>query len=497
MATDGNDANPGTLARPFQTISRAIAEIIPGDTIYVRGGRYALTATIMIPAAKSGTAGQWVTLTAFPNETPLLDFSAQPGGARGISLRASYWHLHGLQIKGAGDNGMEIDGGTNNLIENCAFFENRDSGLQLSNGAADNRISNCDSYYNADPPDYADADGFAPKLTVGSGNVFQGCRAWGNADDGWDGYLRGADNVSTILENCWTWGNGYLKDGTDPGPQANGNGFKLGGGDNSNSGQLRHHVVLINCLAFNNKQKGFDQNNNAGSMTLLQCTGYNNREANYSLSRALAPGQTLTVKNCVSFAGRVELGSFAVQAANSWMSPFVVTAADFADLDPAPAALPRRADGSLPAMPFLHLAAGSDLIDAGVDLGRPFKGRAPDLGAFESDFGTAVANEKFTPAEFRLHQNHPNPFHSMTMIEYEVPGSAHVKISVYDILGREVMQLMNEAKAAGRYELQFNAQNLPGGIYFCRLAAGSLIQTKKMMVMRSFRAREGPFPRRE
>ncbi|MDZ7307655.1 MAG: T9SS type A sorting domain-containing protein, partial [candidate division KSB1 bacterium] len=146
-----------------------------------------------------------------------------------------------------------------------------------------------------------------------------------------------------------------------------------------------------------------------------------------------------------------------------------------------------------------HMAAiGHPIIgDGKYGAGVALEGRAPDLGAFESDFGTAVANEKFTPAEFRLHQNHPNPFHSMTMIEYEVPGSAHVKISVYDILGREVMQLMNEAKAAGRYELQFNAQNLPGGIYFCRLAAGSLIQTKKMMVMRSFRAREGPFPRRE
>ena len=78
------------------------------------------------------------------------------------------------------------------------------------------------------------------------------------------------------LEQCWTWGNGWLKDGSDPGSQANGNGFKMGGGDNSNSAQLTHHFILKNCLAFGNKAKGFDQNNNAGSMTLLNCTSFGN-----------------------------------------------------------------------------------------------------------------------------------------------------------------------------------------------------------------------------
>ena len=282
---------------------------------------------------------------------------------------------------------MNIDFGSNNIIEKCQFYENRDSGLQLGNGSANNRIINCDSYYNADPTDYGDADGFAPKLTVGSGNYFYGCRAWGNCDDGWDGYMRGAADVTTTLENCWTWGNGYLKNGTDPGTQANGNGFKMGGGDNSNADSLMHHFVLINCVAFNNKGKGFDQNNNLGSMTLYNCTGYGNLVANYRIQRALVPGQTLTVKNCISFNGGVELGTFAVQENNGWLH-LVVTADDFLSLDTESA--PRQADGSLPEIEFLHLARGSDLIDGGVNLGYPYKGTAPDLGAFESDFPTSV-----------------------------------------------------------------------------------------------------------
>ncbi|HES60189.1 MAG TPA: hypothetical protein ENO18_07145, partial [Caldithrix sp.] len=275
-APDGSDENPGTIDEPYGTFAKAISESAPGDTVYVRGGVYNLTSTITITIVKSGLDSLMCIMTAYGDEQPILDFSAQSFGSKGISLKANYWHIIGLQIKGAGDNGMEINFGSDNIIERCQFYDNRDSGLQLSYGSTNNQIINCDSYYNADPDNYSDADGFAPKLTVGSGNYFYGCRAWGNCDDGWDGYLHGADDVTTTLENCWTWGNGYLKDGVDPGSQANGNGFKMGGGDNSNSDSLMHHFILINCVAFENKGKGFDQNNNLGSMTLFNCTGYDN-----------------------------------------------------------------------------------------------------------------------------------------------------------------------------------------------------------------------------
>lgn len=484
VATDGNDANPGTFAQPFATITKAISVAVPGDTIYVRGGAYALTTTITVSSSKSGSDSQRYFLLAYPNERPLLDFSSTAFGIKGIRLNASYWYIKGFDVKGAGDNGLEISGGSNNIIEFCSFFENRDSGVQLSNGASNNRIINCDSYYNADPPDYGDADGFAPKLTVGSGNYFYGCRAWANVDDGWDGYMRGANDVTTTLENCWTWGNGYLKDGTDPGAQANGNGFKMGGGDNSNSDQLMHHFILKNCLAFNNKYKGFDQNNNVGSMTLLNCTGYNNREANYRIQRTLNSGQTLTVKNCLSLNGLVQLGAFAIQETNGWMSPFVVTATDFLSLDPASASAPRQADGSLPVIEFMHLASGSDLIDAGVDLGLPYNGKAPDLGAFESDFATAIETEEFAPAEFRLYQNYPNPFNPETAIKFKLPKSSFVTLKIFNLAGQEIAGLVEGFKVAGDHEVKWQSQDLPSGVYFYRLQAGNFSETKKLILQR-------------
>ena len=88
-------------------------------------------------------------------------------------------------------------GGSNNIIVFCSFFENHDTGLQLGNGAANNQIINCDSHFNEDLGQ-GNADGFASKLTVGSGNYFYGCMAWQNSDDGWDGYMRGANDVKSI-----------------------------------------------------------------------------------------------------------------------------------------------------------------------------------------------------------------------------------------------------------------------------------------------------------
>src|SRR5512143_4076417 len=379
VSTAGNDLWPGTIDSAFATIPRAVTAAVAGDTIYVRGGTYAYAATITL--SKSGTSGNRYYLFAYGGERALLDFSAMAVSSsnRGIRVSGSWWHIRGLDIYKAGDNGMHVSG-SNNIIEFCSFFENNDTGLQLSGGASNNQVINCDAYYNADPGQ-GNADGFAPKLDVGTGNAFYGCRSWQNSDDGFDGYLRPSDGVMTTYENCWCFKNGYLKNGTAS--VGNGNGFKMGGSDLAD---LRHRVVMKNCVAFDNRVKGFDQNNNRGSMTLYNCTAYRNG-TNYSISGALAVGETLKVVNCDVLGSYGTLGSFAVQATNSWMSPFVVTADDYLTTDTAGVRGPRKADGSLPDVPFMHLAAGSDLVDGGTDVGLPYNGTAPDLGAFERGTG--------------------------------------------------------------------------------------------------------------
>jgi hypothetical protein len=384
---NGTDSGSGDIGHPFKTIPYAVGLAAAGDTIYVRGGTHIYTTTITI--SKSGTAGAKYYLYAYPGERPLLNFSSMAvnGNNRGILLTGSYWYIKGIDIKGAGDNGMWMSS-SNNIIEFCSFYENRDSGLQLNDGAANNQIINCDSYYNCDPGQ-GNADGFSPKLAVGSGNYFYGCRSWQNSDDAYDGYLRpttGPNSVNTTYENCWAMKAGYLKSGAVA-TSGNGNGFKMGGGDNSNAAKLRHNVTLKNCLAFNNSAKGFDQNNDKGDMTLYNCTAFNNGTgiggANYSISVVLAGGATAKITNCVYLTGSMNLAAWVVQTTNSWLSPFTTTSADFVSIDPSAAYGARKADGSLPDITFMRLANGSDLIDGGTDVGLPYHGSAPDLGAFE------------------------------------------------------------------------------------------------------------------
>ena len=118
-------------------------------------------------------------------------------------------------------------------------------------------------------------------------------------------------------------------------------------------------------------------------MILYNCTAYRNKGGNFGFSQLIGAGKILEIKNCVAVDGKVAIADFAIQETNNWMSPFIVTPDDFSSLDTTGITGPRKADGSLPDVKFVHLVRGSDLIDAGTNLGIPYTGKAPDLGAFE------------------------------------------------------------------------------------------------------------------
>ena len=480
VSTTGNDTLPGTIDQPFKTITKALSSsIVAGDSIMVRGGIYTLTSTITINTSISGKQDTLCHLYAYPGERTQLDFTGQALGGRGIQIKASFWHIRGFDIIGAGDNGMYITGAFN-IIEFCSFSKNQDSGCQLSGGANNNKIINCDSFYNQDPTE-GNSDGFSPKLDVGTNNYFYGCRSWQNTDDGFDGYLRPSNNVTTTLDNCWTFMNGYRRDGTIS--TGNGNGFKMGGSDTK---LLEHNFILYNCLSFDNKSKGFDQNSNKGSITLINCTGYRNTGKNYSVVLALDSGKVLTVTNCLVY-GPMGTLVLAVLTTNSWMLPDSVTISDFVSLDTAGVRGPRKPDGSLPDVNFMHLTHGTHLINSGTIIpGRPFNGSAPDLGCFETDdtLTTALKNEVNHKVGYYLSNNYPNPFNPSTDIVYQIPASSHVILTIYNILGKEVETLVNEDKREGTYYVKFNAANLASGIYFYTLKTNNYVQTKKMILMK-------------
>jgi hypothetical protein len=350
-----------------------------GSTIYIRGGTYYFGETITLD--QSGSQSNKISLRNYPadDERPLLDFSAmsESSSNRGLKLQGDYWHIYGIDVRKAGDNCLYITG-SNNLIEFSTFSECADTGVQLAKGASDNLIKNVDSYYNADSS-LENADGFAAKLDVGDGNRFYGCRAWNNLDDGFDGYLRGADNITTTYENCWVMRNGYLKDGSLG--AGDGNGFKTGGSDDKD---LKHNAILINTIAAGNAVDGYDHNSNRGEVTIYNAIAHDNgRNINFSSSNQASK---LTIKNTISMGASDSLKASSTDIeANSWQDGRSAEENDFVSVDIDELLMPRKADGSLPDVNYFKLVDESNLIDAGVDVGLPYNGAAPDIGAFESE----------------------------------------------------------------------------------------------------------------
>ncbi|MDP4188478.1 MAG: T9SS type A sorting domain-containing protein, partial [Bacteroidota bacterium] len=482
VGLNGNDSNNGmSLNSPFRTITKAVSVVAGGDTVFVRGGTYEYTTTIKF--SQSGDANHLISLKVYPgDQRPVLDFSGMAVNStnRGVSLTGSYWYIKGIRIKGAGDNGMNISGGAYNTIEFCDFYENRDGGCQLGGGAHDNKIINCDSYWNADygtgtTTNGGNADGFSPKLDVGNGNYFYGCRSYYNSDDGWDGYMKTTADITTTIENCWTWHNGYLKDGVTTTSEMNGNGFKMGGD------YLVHNCVLKNCLSFYNKAKGFDQNHNKGSMTLYNCTAIANGGNNFSISEALDPGKVVTVKNCLSYEkSKVSLLSSAIVATNSWDSQFNVTSSDFLSIDTTGISGPRKADGSLPDIRFMHLASGSKLIDAGIDVGLPYIGTKPDLGCFEFPSTNTGISSLLLDDEIKI-ENYPNPFHSKTTIRFYLPEPSDIKVSLFDINSHRMGIIAKGLYSQGIHELEFHT-GLKAGIYFCNMEVKGEVYSKVFII---------------
>ena len=97
---------------------------------------------------------------------------------------------------------------------------------------------------------------------------------------------------------------------------------------------------------------------------------------------------------------------------------------------------------------------------------------------------TDVENHVQSAIPFALEQNYPNPFNPGTEIRYQVPGVGRVTLKVFDILGREIRTLVNEVKQPGVYNVQFDGNGLANGVYLYRLQAGSLVNAKKLLLLK-------------
>lgn len=311
---EGSGTSPEDPMSTTNFVSQLV-NLQPGDIVYIMPGVHECTTTWSVGRTTtsestgvyiSGTYDNYIIFKAYDEtrETALSFYGQSFSSSnRGVHIYGNYYYWYGIDICGAGDNGMYI-GGSYNIIENCEFYDNRDTGLQLgrnysSNATIDtwpsyNLIKNCTSHNNYDNETKGEnADGFAAKLTVGYYNVFDGCIAYRNSDDGWD--LYGKDDTGIIgtvyMYNCVAFENGFLEytqaennaryaSVTESTLESNqesyttangdGNGFKLGGST------LEGDVFMYNCLSFNNRMHGVTDNSNPGVISLNNVTSYNN-----------------------------------------------------------------------------------------------------------------------------------------------------------------------------------------------------------------------------
>jgi hypothetical protein len=432
VATNGSNTNPGTITQPFATIQKAHDVAVAGDTIYVRGGTYTLTNQIILN--RSGSSGSRINLWAYPAETPVIDgINLGSSSTNGIYMPgASWWHIKGLEVKNAYAHGIGFyDGAHDNIIENNNIHHNvrvqtSGAGILLSgNAGGNNLILNNDSHHNSiNQVSGTGGDGIGVG-TQSSGNVLRGNRVWRNHDDGVDLSW----SLAVLVEDNWAWENGF--DDNLQKTSGNGTGFKLALTPPPSNGG---HTVRRN-LAWNNGEDGFHVNMGSIGDTVYNNTAWgNNRPGMYNFNFSNGTGVDTLRNNLSGNPNTASIQAADIHDHNSWdSSPAVtVTSADFLTTDFTANTGARQADGSLPTSNFLKLISGSDLIDKGINVGLPYSGTAPDLGAYEF---TTTPTPTPTPTSTQTPSPSPTPGCGATYTSLNVSSAASDTGFAYIVAG--------------------------------------------------------------
>lgn len=369
LSPNGNDSNDGSQAKPFKTLTKVWTKIQAGDTVLLRGGRYEYDKSQNL-SGKNGTAGNLIKIWAYPNEVPLITKTAGYAEAEQdlIFFEGDYFHFKGLEIANFAQKpggyhwpAFRTHGMSHSIMEGINYHHNG-AGMSIRGKSTDNLFLNCDFHSNSDPyssPAYENADGIdLHYVAAGMVNTLRGCRAYWNADDGFDCW---DNNGNVIFENCWSFYNGYQAGKFTT--AGNGSGFKLGTTANNSTKQLR---TIKNCIAYKNRSYGIVKNE-ANCLILVQnCTIVENGE--YGLWSGSWNTTPTTYNNNISYKNADKIGSFDKKNNNSWQG-IKVEDADFESWDAAQLLAPRLPDGSLPGLTFLKPLTGTPIDGIGYTQG--------------------------------------------------------------------------------------------------------------------------------
>ncbi len=520
-----NSTGNGSISSPWRTIEYAIEFLNPGDNLYLREGVY----NEQLISLRSGAVNNYITISAYNDENAYIDGTGVSSGNNGAIITHSFIRFVGFTIRNWADAGMEISncefieliklkvtavsGGIHMtgtvhdfILDSCLMFDfsGEDGGFGFDatpEGAQDSiyngMIKDCKSYLST--PATGNCDGFALGHDRVSDINFYNCEVYG-VGDGFD-----ISGKNIILERCSAHGSTF------------GGGYKL----------WRDEVKLINCIGYDNTSNvelDYDFTVNQGvNARLINCTFFGSSVYNIWIENC-AGGSTLAMYNCI-LAGATNTGlNFDGDSVSCYTGDYNL----FHMNNPERMIATSELDFSLTqvfnnewtahsgqdahtqvvfdagtlfmdtlyANPNLHILGNSLAVDNGTNLpdaplfdfdNCPRNVGLIDIGAHEfGACGPVEVNEPFSDKNnsYNLRQNYPNPFNPSTRMSYTIPRKSFISIKIFDLLGKEVSELVNEEKEAGKYKVVFNATNLPSGVYFYQLRVGDFIETRKMILIK-------------
>jgi len=429
VAPSGNDNNSGTIDKPWGTWQKAFNTAEAGDTVYFRGGVWYPTShadggypiTKIDPKAgfgHNGTRSKPVCFFNYPGETPILDCNhANYSNTGNIGLNinnATHIKLKGLTIRNVrmltktdNSSGIEMTKCGNITLENMDIHNIGGAGYWLA-GYDTLYLKNCDAYNCCDSIDpYApggDGDGY--NITSGGADAdtfrvayITGCRAWHVSDDGFDI----SSTKQLYISHCWSFNNGYLK--------GDATGFKFSYSNVLDTRKrIIEHSIAANCgaaystcnlvdsyygarfLYYNNVSfkcgTGFNTAPDAFNCTSGKAREVFRNNLIYDHAGTYYSLFTVCYKCSNGYDTYITLDHNNWTVSDEWPYYKVSTQPtvnddDFMSLDTVQLRFPRKPDGSLPDINFMRPQEGSDLIDAGVDVGLNYEGTSPDIGAYE------------------------------------------------------------------------------------------------------------------
>lgn len=481
VATTGSNLNDGSIDSSWQTASYAIQHTQPGDTILVREGTYT-NDEIRIRVDYGGAPGQVKTLMAYPGEEVILSGSL-------ILIDTDYVRVQGFILN---NKALRIEGSHLEILDNRFNIWNESTAIKFTGALCNNNLIEGNVITS-------NQQIFILKYGIsfygGSHNIFRNNIISDFVENGiyiYDAYATTSDMLieNNIIRKS-KFRSGIIVHTTS---RSNIDGVKI-----------RNNVFEDNAQ-FGVELTGRVRNVQIYNNTFIQASldsipyVYGNDRCGIYISEL---PEFVEIKNNI-FYNKDTLGTHinfrygALPATIThnlyWPAPPKLVIFDYKWED-----ILGTVEDEHPIIGdplFVNLEAanyfltiGSPAIDAGLNIGLPYMWEAPDLGAFESEFSEVKQTPSTMIREFRLEPCYPNPFNSSTKIVYDIPVVVDVEVAIFNELGHQVIQLVNEKQTAGQKQITWNGTDERGlkiasGLYFIRLRASEFIAIRKVAYIR-------------